>query len=294
MNSNRLTLGICAVISALFACGYPDMAAPDTSNDGPDEQGDIGQDAEPITVAAGVFNAVQASPINAPYSDEPGQPYLRECDTSNSTTVGLTKCRTHVQLVPATRSFNIATNNGTIQTILNSFCAQLATKVGWQCNTTLFSGATCPGGVQACVRNTVGVVNGGSRPVFDLRRYQQGACVTHGSTLNTTFRSVSYQVQQCSLYTFDVDKTVISNEAGAQSSALLADVIYSIGLQVVGVGMTPLNRDLSDSATFSVGSNPYHARSHFLSNGQICRVNQFQGQPTSSWSITDAAGCGND
>lgn len=292
MKSNRLTLTLCAAIGALaFGCGYPDMPAPDTSHDGPESDNDYGTDEEPIVVEAGVLSAIQASPIGFNYNDSASQQYFHECDSSNSTTVGLTKCRGHIDFIPAARSFNIATNNATMQQVLTTFCSQLDAKTGWSCSTSLFAGSTCPAGSMVCVKNQNATTT--SFPVFDLRRYQLGACVSHGATLNTTFRSVAYQVQQCSQYTFLVDKAVISGEAGAQSGALLADVLYSVGLQSITVGMTHLNRDLADSATFSVGSNPYHARSHFLSNGQICRTNQYDPQ-NAGVTILDNAGCGND
>lgn len=308
MKSNRITLGLCALISAFaFGCSGSDILAPDPSTGDPETgfaadagqlpapvASDLGQDQEAYTIGAGAVNALQPSLFNSPYYDDSFQPYLHQCGTGNGAT-GIPGCSGRLLISGTARFFTISTNSGDFQSRLQQFCTQFGAKMGGGsgCSVGLFTGATCPS-TSLCIRNTAGTTNGGSRPVFDLRRYQQGGCVNQDVGRTTTFRGVTYQVSRCLQMNVNVDKAAMAAEAGSAYASLANDVLFSIGLQVSGTGMSLINSDTANSATFSVGSIPYLARSHFMTNGQICRTNAFQGTPTTSVNFNDAAGCGND
>lgn len=292
MKTNRITLALCAAISALvFGCEGPDWPAPDTEDDGPSPDDDLGLDEEAQVVAAGVLSAIVASPFGM-YMDPVG-PTFRQCGTGNGAT-GLISCAGKNLFSPPARFFNIATNSTTFQASLASFCVALHNKIaGWQCTATAFTGAVCPTNVELCVRNT-SVTSGGSAPVYDLRRYQRGACINSNPAHTTTFRGVSYSNRKCNAMEFEADKAVMVGEGGSKSSALITDVMWSIGMQAIGQGVTAINTDQAYSATWSVGVTPYKPHGHFVTNGQICRTNQYQAQEDGAYVISDAAGCGND
>lgn len=258
---------------------------------------DLGQATEALTLQAGVLNALMPSPFGQ-FLENAAQPIFRQCGTGNGSspnpTNGVVGCAGRNLLSAPARFFNIATNSGDFQPRLQAFCNQMATKIAWQCNVSFFTGQVCPAGVAVCVRNTSVVTGGTPYPVFDMRRYQKASCPAPNTAHATTFRGVSYSNARCDFQEYTADKAVMQGEAGSSYSQLANDVMYSIGMQAIGVGLTGVNEDHANSATFSVGSFPYLARSKFMLSGEICRANAYLSTEDGTLHISDGSGCNDD